>query len=266
MEDFPEVPDHPPITRRDQFAFKNSLKKDKQDKQEARAKAKATAKPKPRGRPKKQQVDVEDAKVESVDLRKKKKAEKTRAARKRRQKNKRLNKARRVRAAQKFEKTDVGDNGDDKKEANKTPKHSKPTTGKAAGKKSQAVKHQPSAGSTAKNRNPKPGRKRKTQITAEPDEKLKNDMVTILRECHHKGCSCDDHSQEVWDLMYCPVPGYSFSIYWSRSAVGLKTLVKKLPKELQNPKAKKPDQQFAYFGDGPCGFVNLFMMRHLVTP
>lgn len=88
VDDFPEVPDHPPITRRDQFAVKNSLKKDKQDKQEARTKAKATAKPKPRGRPKKQHVEVEDATVESVDLRKQKKADKNKAARKRRQKTK----------------------------------------------------------------------------------------------------------------------------------------------------------------------------------
>jgi hypothetical protein len=267
VDDFPEVPDHPPITRRDQFAVKNSLKKDKQDKQEARTKAKATAKPKPRGRPKKQHVEVEDATVESVDLRKQKKADKNKAARKRRQKNKRQNKARRVRAAQKLQETNAGDNQDGNEKANKTDKHSKPSTGKAAGKKSQAVKNQPSAGSTAKNKKPKEtGRKRKTKITAEPDEKLKNNMITILRECQHKGCSCDDHSQEVWDLMHCNVPGYSFSVYWTRSAAGLKTLVKNLPKELQNPKAKKPDQQFAYFADGPCAFVNLFKMTYLVIP
>ena len=261
VEDFPEVPDHPPITRRDQFAVKNSLKKDKQDKQEARAKAKATAKPKPRGRPKKQHVDVEDPTIESADLRKQKKAEKNKAARKRRQTNKRKNKAKRVRAAQKLQK----DDGD---KASKTCKHSKPGTGKAPGKKSQPDKNQPSAGSTAKSKgkNKETGRTRKTQITAEPDEKLKKDMIGILQECQQKGCSCDDHRQEVWDLRHCTVPGYSFSTYWTRPAVGLKTLVTNLPKELQNPKAKKPDQQFAYFADGPCPFVNLFMMTYLVIP
>lgn len=246
---------HPVITRRGQFAVKNSLQQDKEEKKQARAKAKATAKPKPRGRPKKCGDHAEASPVSTKRQRKAANVKKRRA-------NKRKIKAARVANAKQLRQQE--ESGSAKNAKGKKRQQSKEYQASSGTKTEQ--KKQKAAATKEKKTKAAPKARAKKSIV-EPDDNVKDKVMSILIECQSKGCTCENHRDDVLALSTCKEPKFYFSTYWNRGpggAVGLKTLVENLPPALRKPDAKKPDQQFAYFGGGACVYVNFFLMTELV--
>lgn len=262
-EEFPEVPEHPAITRRGQFAVKNSLQQDKEEKKQAKAKAKASAKPKPRGRPKKCEEQAEASPVSTKQKRKAANVTERRA-------NKRKAKAARVaRAMQLNQQQENGTVKDSKgkKRQQQSKEYQASSRTKTKQKKQEAVATKDNKTKAKNTKADKAAKKASAKkSSAKPDDNVKEKVMSILIECQSKGCTCENHRDDVLNLSACKEPKFTFSTYWTRGDVGLKTLVESLPPALRKPNAKKSDQQFAYFGGGPCVYVNLFLMTELVKP
>lgn len=313
----PEIPEHSPITRRDQFQMRNSLKKEREDKKKARnekepapkrknkkgkpgskekktktnkSSPKSKAAPKPRGRPRKVAVVEDEGNPDSAKPTpsKSKTGKVSKATAK---PDKRIAKCRRVaKAFRDRQATAVADPEESevaepspsqagpskrrkvvepqepsagtvspdkttKKNTNKGPAKTK-ETGKKAAPKSRAKKSKEADEEAA----PKPRGNKSKKEPVHPCEELTSKITKILSECKGDWNQCENHSQDILALAENHDPSFQKSIYWNRTAVGLKVPLKMLAKDQRKNNSKKTLQQVCYCGGGPCNYANLAIM------
>lgn len=256
---FPEVPTHQPITRRNQFQCKKTIKEEK----DAKKTEKKTSK----------KADKEESKKDSKKKKNRKAKGKTSKAKgvkkhKKCKAGKRKSKAKRVTNAQKKRRVvheeDRGDSAELDQPVPEDPKAPKgevkqpPATPKMAQQKNSGKpKGKKGKGKNSKEKAPKRQRKPKEPaIEAVVDQAFKVKTKKILCKCYHPEHKClSDHSD-------IEVPLWSdklqLSVYWTRKAVGVKAVRDALPARFQKKgKAKGKWQQIAYISGGPCTYVNV---------
>lgn len=147
-----------------------------------------------------------------------------------------------------------------KKNPTKGPAKTKETSKKAAPK--SAKKSKQAHGEDA----PKHRGKKSMKEPVHPCEELTGKITKILSECKGDCNQCENHSEDVLALAENNDPNFQKSIYWSRTAVGLKVPLKMMAKDQKTEKDKNPLQQVCYFSGGPCNYANLAIADAWVIP
>lgn len=238
----PEIPEHPPITRRNQFQVKKNIKEERDAK-------------KGKGKGKGSQKNVK----------------KTGKKGKKNQKGKHISKKRQTLKKVKKDKLKAEVKSEKEKKSATKKKTKKTTPAEPAERVNvdTVAKPQELKNTTKKRKDLEPDTAaplKKTKGASGPkatsskvDLEVQKELMEILGTCPGEGCDHEHH--------HFRIPKYDdlqISIYWTRNAVGVKCRSSKLENSKSNAKndskpKKDPFKQVGYFAHGSCTCCNLFL-------